>query len=87
MDGINKEVGLIKNVLNPVDFDRLRMHFKENIHLANMPVDEFGRKLIGDSDPILKEYAEILLPKVREYFNSNTLLSSYSLFAEYSYED
>lgn len=86
MDGINKEVGLIKNVLNPADFDRLRMHFKENPHLANMPTDEFGRKLIGDSDPILKEFTEILLPKVREYFNSKTLVPSYSLFAEYSDE-
>ena len=30
MDTINREVGLIKNVLSPYDFDRLRMHFKNN---------------------------------------------------------
>jgi hypothetical protein len=83
MDGINKEVGIIKNVLEPHHFDRLRTHFKNNPYLADMPTDEFGRKLIGDSDPILKEYSEMLLPKVREYFNTETCVPSYSLFAEY----
>ena len=87
MDGINKEVGLIKNVLNPADFDRLRMHFKHHEGLKNASTDEFGRKLAGDqTEPILKEFSEILLPVVREYFGSQTMLPSYSLFAEYSDE-
>ena len=85
MDGINKEVGLIKNVLSTVDFDRLSMHFKSHEGIRFLGTDEFGRKLIGDkSDPILKEFSEMLLPKVREYFGSKTMLPSYSLFAEYS---
>ena len=87
MDGINREVGLIKNVLNPVDFERLRMHFRNHPGLASVSTDEFGRKLAGDqSEPILKEFSEMLLPKVRDYFGSQTMLPSYSLFAEYSDE-
>ena len=45
MDGINKEVGLIKNVLSSTDFDRLCMHFKNHEGLDIAPTDEFGRKL------------------------------------------
>ena len=87
MDGINEEVGIIKNVLEPYHFDRLRMHFKDNPVLDSMNTDEFGRKLIGEHiEPVLKEYSEILLPKVREYFRTETCLPSYSLFAEYSDE-
>jgi len=87
VDTINREVGLIKNVLSPADFDRLRMHFKNNLILDSMGTDEFGRKLLGDqSEPILKEFSEMLLPKVREYFGTNTCVTSYSLFAEYSDE-
>jgi hypothetical protein len=83
MDG----VGLVKNVLSPEDFHRLRMHFKDNPTLESMGIDEFGRKLLNDKiEPILKEYSEMLLPKVREYFGTNTCLPSYSLFAEYSDE-
>lgn len=85
MDGINKEVGLIKNVLNHNDFERLSTYFKNHPWLMQTGVDEFGRKMIGDkSDPILKEFSQILLPKVKEYFGSETMLPSYSLFAEYS---
>jgi len=87
MDGINKEVGLIKNVLNPFDFERISTYFKNHQGLALSGTDEFGRKMIGDqSDPILKEFSEMLLPKVKDYFGSQTMLPSYSLFAEYSDE-
>jgi hypothetical protein len=87
MDGINREVGLIKNVLNPADFDRLRMHFKNHKGLESVATDEFGRKLAGDkSEPILREFSEMLLPIVRDYFGSQTMVPSYSLFAEYSDE-
>jgi hypothetical protein len=83
MDG----VGLVKNVLSQEDFHRLRMHFKDNPTLESMSTDEFGRKLLNDkTEPILKKYSEMLLPKVREYFGTSTCLPSYSLFAEYSDE-
>ena len=87
MDTINREVGLIKNVLSLYDFDRLRMHFKNNPVLDSMGTDEFGRKLLGDhSEPILKEFSELLLPQVRDYFGTKSCVSSYSLCAEYSDE-
>ena len=87
MDGINREVGLIKNVLSPTDFDKIRMYFKNHQGLASSNTDEFGRKLLGDkTDLILKEFSEMLLPKAKDYFGSQTMLSSYSLFAEYSDE-
>jgi hypothetical protein len=83
MDG----VGLIKNVLSQQDFDRLRMYFKDNPILETGSTDEFGRKLLNEQQhPILKEYSEKLLPKVREFFGTDTCLPSYSLFAEYSDE-
>jgi hypothetical protein len=87
MDEINREVGLIKNVLSPYDFDRLRMHFKDNPVLDSMSTDVFGRKILGDqAEPILQEFSELLLPKVREYFGTKTCVTSYTLFAEYSDE-
>jgi hypothetical protein len=87
MDTINKEVGLIKNVLSAYDFHRLCMNFKNNPILDSMGTDEFGRKLLGDqSEPILKEFSQILLPTVKQYFGTDTCVTSYSLFAEYSAE-
>lgn len=81
MDG----VGLIKNVLPFDEFQRLADYFRNNEKLQQMNVDEFGRKLLNDeSEPILKEFSERLLPTVREFFGSSTMLPSYSLFAEYS---
>jgi hypothetical protein len=83
MDG----VGLIKDVLSNDDLLRLSLYFKHHQKLNSMSVDEFGRKLLPDTEePLLKEFSELLLPKVREFFGSQTLLSSYSLFAEYSAE-
>jgi hypothetical protein len=87
MDAINTEVGLIKNVLSPYDFDRLRMHFKDNTKLDSMSTDVFGRKMLGhQEEQILQEFSELLLPKVREYFRTKTCVPSYTLFAEYSDE-
>lgn len=83
MDG----VGIVKDVLSDVDFARLKLHFQYNKNLDGMGVDEFGRKLLGDhQEPVLKEFSEILLPKVREFFGSDTLVPTYSLFSEYSAE-
>jgi hypothetical protein len=85
MDGINTKPGTIKNVLGSSDFVRLSNYFKNHETLNKIGTDEFGRKLIGDkTEPILKEYSDMLLPIVREYFNTETCLPSYSLFAEYS---
>lgn len=82
---MNKDLGIIKNALSPEDFDRICEYFKNHELLSRIGTDEFGRKLLGDgSESILKEYSDILLPKVREFFGTETAMSSYSLFAEYS---
>lgn len=82
---MDKELGIIKNVLSPENFDRICEYFKNHELLTRIGTDEFGRKLLGDgSESILKEYSNILLPKVREFFGTDTALPSYSLFAEYS---
>lgn len=84
---MNKELGIIKNALSPENFNRICEYFKNHELLSRIGTDEFGRKLLGDgSESILKEYSNILLPKVREFFGTETALPSYSLFAEYSSE-
>lgn len=81
----NYEFGLISDALEKNDFNIIRDYFMNHEVLSNLGTDEFGRKLLGDSsEPILKEYSEKLIPIVRKFFNSETLLPSYSLFAEYS---
>jgi hypothetical protein len=71
-----------KNVLSDEDFSRLVSYFKGAIENSDVEYDEYGRKFL--SPPILDEYAEKLLPMARNFFNSDTLLYSYALFAEYS---
>lgn len=71
-----------KNVLSEEDFQRLRNNLKEKILTEDIPYDDLGRKIF--SPEILGEYAEKLLPFARDFFKSDTLLHSYSLFSEYS---
>lgn len=76
---------VLKNVLDKNDFLRLHNYFNNNQALDDMPIDEFGRRLLSDKDhPILKEYSQKLLPLVRDYFNDQSILPSFSLFSEYS---
>lgn len=85
MDGINKKSKIIKNILSQTNFDKVSTYFKNNKMLDLINFDEFGRKLIGDQqESILKEYSAMLLPQAKEYFGSQTMIPSYSLFAEYS---
>ena len=80
-------VKLQTNVLSKDDFLRLKFYFQHHETLGQIGLDEHGRKLLGDAtDPILKEFAELLLPLAKDIFQSATLASSYSLFAEYSGE-
>jgi hypothetical protein len=80
-----QEIGLIKNFLQHEDFYELQQYFLNHQALPNIGTDEFGRKLLGDeTEPILKVFSEKILPKAKSFFSSETLLGSYSLFAEYS---
>jgi hypothetical protein len=80
----NFSAKLISNVLSDLDFVKLQSHFKQKMSDSTVNFDEFGRRNVSSiSEPILLEYSELLLPKVREFF-SETLVPSYSLFVEYS---
>ena len=70
------------NVFSKEDFNTLRNTLKEKVITEGGQYDDFGRKLF--SPQIVNEYAEKLVPIAREFFKSDTLLHSYSLFSEYS---
>jgi hypothetical protein len=71
-----------KNVLSMEDFNALRNSLKEKVITEGGQYDDRGRKIF--SPQIVNECAEKLVPFAREFFKSDTLLHSYSLFAEYS---
>jgi hypothetical protein len=71
-----------KNIFSKKEFDVLKNTLKEKVITEGGEYDDLGRKIF--SPQIVHEYAEKLLPFAREFFKSNTLLHSYSLFAEYS---
>jgi hypothetical protein len=79
-DIINPEIK--KDILSKEDFLRLQNTLKNLVTNTDIAFDEFGRKIFAPD--ILQEYAEKLLPLARDFFKSQTLLSSYSLFSEYS---
>jgi hypothetical protein len=71
-----------KNIFSEEDFNALKNTLKEKVITEGGKYDDFGRKIF--SPQIVNEYAEKLVPLAREFFKSDTLLHSYSLFAEYS---
>jgi hypothetical protein len=71
-----------KNIFSKEEFDILKNTLKEKVITEGGEYDDLGRKIF--SPQIVHEYAEKLLPFAREFFKSDTLLHSYSLFAEYS---
>jgi hypothetical protein len=74
-----------KNILDNVQYHTLKNAIKSYLDISNIPFDECGRKCISDiTMPLLKEYSEILMPMAKNFFNSNTLVPSYTLFTEYS---
>jgi hypothetical protein len=79
------EYGIVKNFLKDEEFFEIQNYFLQHKSIATMTTDEFGRKLLGDrTESILKDFSEKVLPKAKRFFKSDTMLSSYSLFAEYS---
>jgi hypothetical protein len=75
---------VLTNVLSPEDFRNIKEHFINHKEKNLLGFDENGRKLITDNDQILKKYSEKILPIARGFFKSDSLLPTYSLFAEYS---
>jgi hypothetical protein len=81
---MNREAFVISNVLTLDEFNIGKQHFLNHPTLRNNQVDENGRWLIGNEDPIIKKYHEILLPLAKKIFKSETLLPTNALFVEYS---
>ena len=71
-----------KNLFSEKEFELLKNTLKKEAMDKEKHYDELGRKIFSTN--LVEEYAEKLLPLARDFFNSNTLLHSYSLFAEYS---
>jgi hypothetical protein len=80
-----KEPKIIDNVLSDLEFKTLESYFINKEKTKDTYDNFFGRYLI--SDPILSDYSEKILPIAREFFEDDTLLTSYSLFSHYSGEN
>jgi hypothetical protein len=81
----NKEPTILKNILEEKDFIYLKETISQYINKNNIGFDEFGRKGIGHQQlPILQEYSKKLLPIAKNFFDSNNLIPTYTLFTEYS---
>jgi hypothetical protein len=76
-----KDPQIIDNVFNDLDFNNIKNFFYNIKKDESTYSKNFGRYLFGNS--ILDKYAEIIIPKARKIFNSETLLHSYSIFAHY----
>jgi hypothetical protein len=80
-----KEPKIIKNVFSKEEHNSLK-EFLKNYPKENMDyASSMGRHLLTHS--FINEYAEKLIPLARELFESEGLLSSYSLFSHYEGTD
>lgn len=79
------KTGIINNILSDEDYARLKNHFLNNVNTGQIQYDDWGRKLIHSSfDPVLVEYAEKMLPTVRDFFEDQSIMPTYSMYSEYS---
>lgn len=78
-----QEPQIFKNLLSTTEHQDLIRHLQP--FASQYDYDpEFNRFSIdSDHSPILKSYAEKLLPVARDFFKSETLLHTYSLFVQY----
>jgi hypothetical protein len=81
---MKRQAFLIDNVLSEEDFEYGKNYFLNHTTLRSNNIDENGRWLIGNEDPVIKKYHEQLLPIARKIFKSETLLPTNALFAEYT---
>lgn len=77
-----KEPKIIDQVFNSNDFEILKLLFK-NVKSFEFQ-NGFSRYVAADNSITeLKNYANMLIPKAREIFESNNLLPTYTLFSHY----
>ena len=81
---MKRQAFTISDVLSEEDFIKGKKYFLDYSSAQNKLIDENGRWLIGNNDPVVKRYHEILLPVAKKIFNSETLLPTNALFAEYT---
>jgi hypothetical protein len=79
-----REAFVISDVLDKEEFDLGKDYFINHPTLRKSSVDENGRWMLGNEDPFIKKYHEMLLPVARSVFKSETLLPTNALFVEYS---
>lgn len=81
---MNRKAFVISDVLPENEFKAAKEYFINYSSNNNNQLDENGRWLIGNEDPMVAKYHEILLPLAKKVFNSETLLPTNALFAEYT---
>lgn len=80
----SKKVEVLSNVLEKKDFEYFKQYMMSFIDSRDIGFDEFGRKCVGENSvELLRDYSIKLLPLARRFFNSETLVPSYTLFTEY----
>jgi hypothetical protein len=76
-----KNPEIIKNVLTDEDFYRLSNTLKMHTRDIEDYDEYFGR--YSFQHPIIEEFLNKLVPLARKIFNSDTLISSYAMYAHY----
>lgn len=80
------KTGTIKNIFTENEFLYLKNHFMGHDILNSIDYDDHGRKLIHSSaDRVLSDYSDKLLPVVRNFFEDQDIIPTYSMYAEYSH--
>jgi hypothetical protein len=81
---MNRKAFVISDVLSENEFQIGKEYFINYSSTNNNALDQDGRWLIGNDDPMVKKYHEMLIPLAKKVFNSETLLPTNALFAEYT---
>ena len=80
-----KKPMLIKNLLSESEYSKLKLHI-QNIDKEIMNYEDFFGRYVY-SDKFIHSYSDKILPLARSLFNDDSILPSYSLFAQYEGEN
>lgn len=78
-----KNPEVLKNILTEEQKKELVDYFYNLAKDAPINDKESHRFTIGDEDPILQKYTKIIMPFAKQFFESDTLVPSYTLFSHY----
>ena len=85
MDCLHKDPVILDSVFDSQTFISLKQRLVDLVKPKDGFDPSFGRYLFTDED--IEKHSQILLPKAREVFNSQTLLPTYALFSHYEGKD